>query len=286
MTSYVESSELRLPLGQVVETRLRRSALRAQKLREVAGILGVARTAKLGLVRIAHGKEYPITVSHADLDHPLHITSALADVCNAKEVLTGGAYALPPSMHDKLNGKPIVDVGAFIGISAAYLASQYKQSKVTAIEPLARNYDLLQRNAEEYGGQIQPVQAALLADAGPAKIVGHHIRHPYMPLFASSDIPTQRGEESSLTTFSPQGLLDSLDNIDEIGILKIDIEGAEGEIFAASAMGAVLARTSVLLIETHDQFVAGSSLVVARAAQEAQMQASPVNDHTMAYSRL
>jgi hypothetical protein len=66
--------------------------------------------------------------------------------------------------------------------------------------------------------------------------------------------------------------------VDEVDILKVDIEGAELELFSADA-SAWLPRIKMLVIETHERFRPGSDAAVRRAVAELFEELSSWNEN-------
>jgi len=202
------------------------------------------------------------------------MTSALCDILNIKEIINDGAYEIGPLKH-KVEDLPIVDIGAFIGISSAYLASSYPESKVLAVEPLQRNYDFLTANASLYGGQIVTKKCALMSQSGVTSVIESASRHPYMPLFSPGD-----GARKAMA-LSPLELIQSTGFSEELGILKVDIEGGEADLFGSGSMDEILERTRILMIETHDQFVPECTEAVEQAAANSSLILLSNNPHSI-----
>jgi FkbM family methyltransferase len=139
----------------------------------------------------------------------------------------------------------IIDAGANIGASSIYFLANMPNACVIAIEPNQGNFELLCRNTQ--GLSIQPIRAALAASSGRCRVVDTglgHWRYRTSPVGAGNldgelvDCVTvadiYASHASSLFPF----------------IVKIDIEGAEGELFTGNT--GWLARTPLIIIELHD----------------------------------
>lgn len=133
----------------------------------------------------------------------------------------------------------ILDCGANIGASALWFARQYPRARVVAVEPESNNFALLEENTA--GWNVGPLLGAVAARPGRIQLFD----------------PGQ-GEWGFRT--SPGGhLLGDVRayTIDELSglepdctpfILKIDIEGAESEIFATPPESPY----PVVIVELHD----------------------------------
>ena len=112
----------------------------AKDVLEVLGTRGLIKYLKQN--RFNQG-DYPIRYANPKLREPLEVSSALCDILNLKEIIVDGAYRLHPALEAKVQGLPIIDIGAFVGISTTYFASRFPDSRVIAVEPQTRNYQIL-----------------------------------------------------------------------------------------------------------------------------------------------
>lgn len=194
------------------------------------------------------------------------MTSAYSDVAMFTEIVGRGVYELPENLNWLINGKPVVDIGANIGASAAYFASKYPDSQVTAIEPNLRNYEILGWNAGQYRDQMEPWRYALSVEEGyvgsPNEEVGDKGRHSVYQY----NIPGQEMGLDTAPAITPTGLVDKIAPTGRIGLLKVNIEGAENTVFSAPSSDILLQRSNVVIIEAHSHLVEGVSAVVDEAA--------------------
>ncbi|RPE08576.1 FkbM family methyltransferase [Chitinophaga lutea] len=131
----------------------------------------------------------------------------------------------------------IIDCGANIGLSVLYFLKLYPQSRITAFEPDARNFDLLQKN-------LRPYNEAQL-DLRP-KAVWVHNGH--------ISFDSRGGEGSKIaddggTAVRCTRLADLLR--EPVDFLKIDIEGAEYAVLKDCAH--LLRNVKHLFLEYHGQ---------------------------------
>ena len=142
----------------------------------------------------------------------------------------------------------IIDAGANIGASAVWYALTYPKAKIIAIEPDVSNFALLKRNAAPFP-QITPLNAAIAAKRGTL-----YLNDPGGGecAFQTADKPVGNGyavEALTLEDVMPSGVTPFL--------MKIDIEGAESDVF--SRHSDLLARFPVVMIELHDWMLPGKS---------------------------
>ena len=148
--------------------------------------------------------------------------------------------------------KPIiVDCGGHVGLSAAWFASRFPQATVYSIEPDAANFRLLTENARAFAN-ITPLHGGIWSRPCHLEVLN--------PESGSASFRLQ--EVAATPSVPPAGL--RAYTVDEVlareensGLLlvKIDVEGAELEVFRYTApwMDAVTA----IVIELHDWLLPG-----------------------------
>lgn len=154
--------------------------------------------------------------------------------------------------------RTIVDGGAYIGLSAIYFTMRYPGVRVIAVEASARNFELLLRNTSAFPN-IEPVHAALwpqsgslvLSDPGSG-LWGLQVRQPAAPL--SGELNSAVKQAESVRAITIEDIIREYD-LRNIDLLKVDIEGAEKELF--SAAGSWLPQVDAICIELHDRFKPG-----------------------------
>jgi len=144
----------------------------------------------------------------------------------------------------------IVDGGGYIGTAAIALSAMFPAAHVITIEPSEKNLEILRMNVRDWP-MISVVEGALVV-AG-RDFVGLHDRGTGEWGFTIAD---SSREDSRGFLQSVRGVvLESLGNSDEIGFLKLDIEGGEFELFRESSE--VLRKIPSILVELHDDIVPG-----------------------------
>ena len=171
--------------------------------------------------------------------------------------------ALPP------NPKYIVDLGANIGLAALYFGLKYPSAGILCVEPDIGNFSYLASNVAELGSRVVIENAAIWISDG------------CVDLETVADDGTPLGEwglqvKASNSNHSTNSVkcyrLDTLMQMvgfDSIDVLKIDIEGAELELFSHESRRRWIGKTKFIIIETHDRFRPGSEAAVRAALGEA-----------------
>lgn len=142
----------------------------------------------------------------------------------------------------------IVDAGAFIGASSVYFSRRYPGAKIIAIEPEETNYAMLTKNTKPYENII-PVRAALYGEDTEVKIMDSSVEKYAFRVERSA------GPDSSLSGFSVDTVMNRYD-LPRIDILKMDIEGAEYDLFNSENIGWIR-KVRVMVIELHEYFRPG-----------------------------
>jgi len=258
-------------------------------LRSMVDSIGVINTGRAVYDRMrsrgAYGRNDIVQATASQARFPLLVGINPNDLANYTEIFREDVYALPSEIADTVDGKYIVDLGAFTGLATAYLASRYRKSQLLSVEPNPRNYELLAANAEPFGEQIKPLFAAV--SPVPGVVGASHPRgdaHDYMSIhFAVGDtglepVPLARVPE----VVTPTDIVRQTGE-DAIGILKVDIEGAEQALFQSGAVDELLGRTAVLMIETHDRYVAGCTDAVRTAIMRNGFERHASESHTATF---
>jgi FkbM family methyltransferase len=194
---------------------------------------------------------------------PVALRLGTSDAMTYGEIITRGVYALRPRQPPRV----IVDAGANIGLASVYFAKQFPGARILALEPERSNYALLCKNAAAYP-QIAPIQAALWSSTATLDLVdamGQHAGFRTQTPGVAADRPVI-GQVAALDM--PRLLADY--QVEQIDILKVDIECSEIEVFAGAA--AWIGRVGVILIELHDRFKRGCALSFYTAVQDFEVE--------------
>jgi FkbM family methyltransferase len=189
---------------------------------------------------------------------PIALRSRSSDFTIFGEVFTGQHFSLRLTSPAPV----IIDAGANIGLASIYFANRYPQATILALEPEQGNFIQLCKNTTAYP-QVQPIQCALWNEATELILsggVGHEAGYRTWVSPPPASIATHRMVK---TVTIPQ--LMEQRHLETIDLLKIDIEGAEKEIFAAC--GEWIDRVGVIIIELHDFFRRGCALSFYTATQ-------------------
>ena len=148
--------------------------------------------------------------------------------------------------------KLIIDCGGNIGCSAVYFANVYKDAQIYSVEPVEDNFQLLRFNTTLYKN-IHPIKSALWNKETYIKAEDQGLG-----FWGFMTFETTAENAEALKTITISKILKE-SGFDKIDLLKIDIEGAEKEVFGADNVDEWLSRVNVLVIELHDRMKRGCS---------------------------
>lgn len=154
---------------------------------------------------------------------------------------------------DKNKISRIIDLGAHMGLSAVSFLSEYPHAELIAVEPDPDNFKVLVENTMPYNFPTKRVHCYNTA-----------VYNQETELFLTDpssgshgfQIVQEKSKETDKTirTVTVNGLLKK-HGWDYVDIVKINIEGAEKELFESNTEW--LIRTKFLIVETHDRIKNG-----------------------------
>jgi FkbM family methyltransferase len=186
------------------------------------------------------------TLSSKQLQHPVVFRYNSSDATVFSQIFVADEY----ETVGKLRGvKFIIDCGANVGYSTAYLLSKYPDARVIAVEPDQRNYELLRRNLAAYGDRVAAVCSAIWSHKARLKVSSGKAGDKSE--YATRVMECTEGEDADLQAVDIASLLEH-SGYDEIDILKMDVEGAESAIFRRNFQSWIN-KVRIFVIELHGQ---------------------------------
>lgn len=135
--------------------------------------------------------------------------------------------------------KTIMDLGANNGMSACFFSKKFPDSIIYAVEPDPDNFKILKRNTSGYEN-IKPVNKAIWFENGFIYLDDGDS----WSIKVDNLLGRKKVEAITISSFIEQN------GIDHVDLLKIDIEGAEKEVFTSDTSFILSVRN--LVIELHD----------------------------------
>lgn len=168
-------------------------------------------------------------------------------------------YKFLVDMHD-LKPRWILDVGG-IGMSAVWLSLLYPEAKILRMDPSPDNFAIGLYNSRFFPNITQvnlglwDKQATLQFCERPGwKTLAYFCREVGDP---PCEIPLSGEVDVALLSNVMKAY-----NIPAFDIIKMDIEGAELQVFREESTKDIMAAATVFVIELHERFVAGSDAAV------------------------
>jgi FkbM family methyltransferase len=150
----------------------------------------------------------------------------------------------------------VVDAGANVGYASIWFANRYPDAKIVAIEPSPENFKLLRDNTILYAN-VALFAGGVWPRACHLKIVTQGANGEFLGEWGFRVEETDHPNADTLPAVTLGQILRELGQ-PAIDLLKLDVEGAEKEIFSAGCDD-WLPRTNVLMLELHDRFRPGAS---------------------------
>lgn len=217
---------------------------------ELCGIRGVCAVAWFRLT--GRPREFAVVPNGAE--HAVHLRLGTSDFCAYKDVLVFRSKQYEPGAA-AFSPRVIVDAGAHIGMASIGFARRYPRASIFAVEPEPANFALLCRNVSAYR-QIVPIQAAIWKEDGEV-CLGHSEAHP-KGAFQIAEDGERRVRAITIGTLMREMRIEFID------LLKMDIEGAEKEVFEACDW---IGKVGTIAIELHDRVKPGCRTALQRAAR-------------------
>jgi FkbM family methyltransferase len=187
---------------------------------------------------------------------PVYIRSDTSDLKLFQNIFIDQAYN---SRHLPTNAKIIIDLGANIGLTSVFFANKYPNARIVSVESDQENFKILQNNLIPFGSRVKALQGAASSEDGMLNL--------HMTMENGTDIgalgaQVSRSDENSdaeVYAYSLPTLINMLDA--DVDILKVDIEGAEFDIFSSENSNWVN-KVKLIIIDTHDRFRPGADEAV------------------------
>lgn len=192
------------------------------------------------------------------IPHPVYLRTCTTDTSTYQELLLRNEYALPLPFTPSV----IVDAGANIGMASIYYALSYPAARIIAIEAEQSNFEMLRRNVAPYPN-VTPVHAALWNRDG---FISVSDPDPSSGASGNWAFVTHEGNGTKVRAITVPTLMKEA-NVERIDLLKVDIEGAEKEVFESCDW---MDKVRALVVEFHDRFKPGCTAAMSTFANDFQ----------------
>jgi FkbM family methyltransferase len=175
--------------------------------------------------------------------HPVVVRCDRSDPAVFERIFIAGEYDAIQSIEAC---RSILDCGAYVGYSTLFFARRFPEARVVAVEPDEENLALLRANTAHCANVVS-VHGAVWSHRCAVRIKNAREMPWSFAVEEGGALPATTVEE--LVREHELGAID---------LLKIDIEGAEREVFRAG-YESWLPAVRMLIIELHDYLYPGSS---------------------------
>ncbi len=196
------------------------------------------------------------------------------DYSTFEEIFIKRIYDIP--LH--FTPKTIIDAGGNIGLASLFFKWKYPESEIVALEIEEENFQLLSKNLATYQ-DIKPLKKGLYSKNGFLKIYN---------LTKENDSNSFMVEETDVK--GPDTIESvTVDAImkeqgwETLDILKIDIEGAEKEIFSKD-ISAWLPKVKTIMVEPHDRLIKDCSKTIFNALRPYDFQMFTSTESTLIFT--
>lgn len=194
--------------------------------------------------------QYEFSVIPPGAQDQLRLRAPSTDVTTYRQVFVREEYRA----ESRYQARVIIDAGANIGLASIYFALKFPHSKILALEPEPANFELLSRNVRPYSNVI-PIHAALWNTDGDVDLCDPGLGESGYTTRARRDELASGGSlGSKVRAITINTLLAEFD-LQHIDVLKVDIEGAELEVFGGAEDWIDI--VSSVVIELHERLRAG-----------------------------
>ena len=183
-----------------------------------------------------------------------------SDIRVFKQIFVDNEY---DSLNLPDNAKKIIDLGANIGLSALFFIKKFPSARIVAVEPDAVNFSIMEKNLEKFSKSVSLLQAAIWPTDGEVSLVEEDDNHVSLGAWGYRTEASKDNSALSVKALTIPTIMKQYD-MDFVDILKVDIEGAEYELFEKNYEDWI-DKVGLVIIETHDRFKPNSEAMVRKA---------------------
>ena len=222
--------------------RVRWLLSRPRALFRAWSVLGLWTTLQLVRIRLGSGRDSTHTLHIRNYPHPITIRGGKStDAWAVYELIVMQEYAL---VGDLVPPNFIIDAGANIGVGSLYFLNRYPKARIVSIEPHPGNFELLAKNLAPYADRAILLQGAVWKNNDRLDL--NFGEEEWRTSVKASD----QKRPGTVEAFTLPAILAYGNG--KAGLLKMDIEGSELEVFASDAQQWLPAIENIV-IEVHSK---------------------------------
>jgi FkbM family methyltransferase len=228
-----------------VVSKIRRSVIKQLRFLKKIGLINYARYS-LAL----HGELVPIKIR----GQQVFVRRGTPDLAVAISCLIDGEFNSLVKYVDRSFDGFIVDAGGYIGTAALALSELFPSARVISIEPSVANLAVLKKNVV-CNTKIQVIYGALVGGDQDSVVLRNRGTGEWG--YTAVERPNDNAAATVLHSTPAYSLSRLGLEPDRIGIIKLDIEGGELDLFTNDRSS--LRRVRVVVAELHDRIASGCS---------------------------
>ena len=161
-----------------------------------------------------------------DAAHPMRCRYGTSDLDVFRQIFVEREYRCVSDLDNPLT---MIDCGANVGFASAWFLSRYPRLQVVAVEPDPANVAAALENLAPFGSRVTILESGVWSRSAPLKVVRGAFGDGRE--WATQVREANPNETADLTAVDIPTLIKSTGRT-RIDILKIDIEGSEGQVFS------------------------------------------------------
>jgi FkbM family methyltransferase len=165
-----------------------------------------------------------ISIDVPVFSHRAWLRSGSTDLSMLRQIVLDREYA--PLEHLEL--KTIIDCGAYAGYSSSFFLSRFPGARIVAVEPDPDNIEMCRRNVDQYGERIRVIRGAVWSHNAMVEL-----QRGDSGEWSTSVRPAEAPGSEPIQAIDVPTVIEAIGGV-SVDLLKIDIEGAEVEVFGAS----------------------------------------------------
>jgi FkbM family methyltransferase len=205
----------------------------------------------IAFVKIKTGRTSGIQLT--GIENKITLRPNSSDVTTFKHIFAHDDYNYTLDQEPKI----IIDAGANIGLASIYFTNKYSSARIIAIELSPSNFQVLAKNTDLYKN-IEAINAGLWPTNQTLKFK----EEGFSPWGYKVNNKLE-GNSISIDSITIPDIIEKF-NLNIIDLLKIDIEGAEVELFSEN-YETWLPKVKYIMVEFHDRWRSESSSTVRHA---------------------
>lgn len=183
-----------------------------------------------------------------ELKYPFKLRVNTSDTTVFYQIFSDREYDNPIDFTPEV----IIDAGANIGLTSLFYANKYPNAKIIAIEPDYENFETLLFNTKNYSN-ITCINCGLWHKDTSLRVSDKFQGGKWAMVVEELDSE----EHGSIKAISVNTIISQF-QLNQIDILKMDIESAEMEVFS-NHYEQWIPKTKMMIVELHDRMKPGCS---------------------------